>query len=325
MIDWTKSMEQFFEYYEVDPVTWKDKKQLTLVKSCSITRDDGADTLGSATLDVNDTLGECYVRIYMIAIQNGDRYKITLGTVLVQTPSSSYDGKNRNVSMDAYTPLLELKEKLPPIGYALSKNENIMEQAYLITKDNCRARVVETSNDSVLQDNFIADPSENWLSFINDLIAQIKYRLYIDEEGKILFMPYQKVDELQPIWTYDDNNSSILQPNINVKHDLYGVPNVVEVVSTTSSGEYVARIVNDDPDSPTSTVNRGREIIYRDTNPNLPGFPTQYQIDEYAKNLLASLSCVEYEVTYSHGYCPVRIGDAVRLNYVKAGLERHKS
>ena len=63
MPDWTKSMEQTFEYYIVDPGTWMDKKRLSTVKSSSIVRDIEADTLGSATIDITDSVGECYIRI----------------------------------------------------------------------------------------------------------------------------------------------------------------------------------------------------------------------------------------------------------------------
>ena len=54
MADWLSSMQQTFEYYIVDPGTWKDVKLLDNVKSCTITRDAEADTLGSATIDVTD-------------------------------------------------------------------------------------------------------------------------------------------------------------------------------------------------------------------------------------------------------------------------------
>ena len=115
MADWLASMQQTFEYYIVDPGTWKDTKRLDNVKSCSISRDSDSETLGSATIDVTDSLGECYIRVYLITIQNGIKEKHPLGTFLVQTPSSSFDGKIRSVSMDAYTPLLELKENPPPL------------------------------------------------------------------------------------------------------------------------------------------------------------------------------------------------------------------
>ena len=106
MADWLSSMQQTFEYYTVDPGTWKDYKQITNIKSSSITRDLETETLGSATIDVNDLVGECYIRIYLITIQNGVTEKFPLGTFIVQTPSSSFDGKARTVSMDCYTPLL---------------------------------------------------------------------------------------------------------------------------------------------------------------------------------------------------------------------------
>jgi hypothetical protein len=50
------------------------------------------------------------------------------------------------------------------------------------------------------------------------------------------------------------------------------------------------------------------------------GDPTNDRIQEYAKQLLRELSTVEYTVSYSHGYCPVRLGDCIRLNYTRAGL-----
>jgi hypothetical protein len=106
---------------------------------------------------------------------------------------------------------------------------------------------------------------------------------------------------------------------------LYGIPNVVEVVYSDGNDIRYSRIVNDDENSPTSTISRGREIVYRDTNPSLNGVPTQMQLDEYATRLLKELSSVEYTISYTHGYCPVRLGDCVRLNYTRAGLNGIKA
>ena len=324
-IDWSESMEQSFEYYEVDPNTWKDIRKIENVKSCSIDRDESSDTLGSASISIVDTLGETYIRAYLLIRQNGNNFRVTLGTFLVQTPSSDFDGKNRNVTMDCYTPLLELKENPPPLGYTLMKGENIMERAYEICRENCRAPVVKTKLEKVLEANFVSNTDDTWLVFLQDLLAQAKYKFYLDEEGKILFAPIQKLEQLKPVWTFNDDNSSILYPDINLEHDLYGIPNVVEVVCSTGTEMYTARIVNDDPNSPTSTVNRGREILYRETSPNIQGIPSTEQIDEYAESLLEELSSVEYQVSYKHGYCPVRVGDCVRLNYERADLKDVKA
>lgn len=320
MIDWSESMEQTFEYYEVDPTSWKDIKKIDTITSSSINRDSGTDTLGSASIDMENTIGECYIRIYLIVKQNNITHKEPMGTFLIQTPSSSFDGKTRKVSVDAYTPLLELKENPTPLGYSLLEDDNIMREAYLLSKNKCRVPVIETESDKTLTGNFVSNTDDTWLSYIRDLIAQAKYSFGLDEMGRILFNPIQKIEELQPKWTFNDDNSSILFPELTLKHDLYKVPNVVEVVCSTGTTKIESRVENNDPNSPTSIIKRGREILYRDTNPDIHGYPTQEQLDEYAENLLSKLSSVEYSISYSHAYCPVTIGDCVRLNYKSAGL-----
>jgi len=324
MADWLGSMQQDFEYYTVDPGTWKDIKKLDNVKSCTISRDSDVATLGSATIDVTESLGECYIRVYLIVIQNGVKEKHPLGTFLVQTPSSSFDGKIRDVSMDAYTPLLELKENPPPIGYSKLEGDNIMTAAYQLVREHARAPVVEASCSETLYSDFVANTDDTWLTFLTDLIANAKYTFALDELGRILFAPKQDTASLQPVWTYTDDNSSILYADISMNHDMYGVPNVVEVVYSAGGDYYYAKVVNDDPNSPISTVNRGREIIHREVNPSL-GNPTEHQINVYAEQLLRDLSTLEYSVSYTHGYCPVRLGDCVRLNYSRAGITNVKA
>lgn len=331
MPDWSLSMQQTYEYYIVNPETWKDTRQINVVKSSTINRDSEAETLGSATFEVAESVGECYIRVYLITIQNGVKEKHALGTFLVQTPATSFDGKIRNISMDAYTPLLELKEKQPPIGYAIIKSKNtendesIMEHAYKLTQEATRAPVVPASCDTKLVNDFVAETNDTWLSFISDLIKNAKYKLALDELGRVLYAPDQDTASLQPVWTYDDSNSSILYPSISMDHDLYGIPNVVEVIYSNDSKQFYSKVSNDDENSPTSTVNRGREIIYRVTDPGFVGIPTSNQLDEYAERLLKELSTIEYTITYTHGYCPVRLGDCVRLDYKRAGLKDIKA
>lgn len=320
MPNWAETMQQTFEYYTVDPGTWKDKKKLENVISSTINRDLEAETLGSLSMEVNDMIGEEYVRIYLITIQNGLTEKFPLGTFLIQTPSYGFDGKVKTISMDAYTPLLELKENKPPLGYSVLEGESIMELAYRLIRELIRAPIYRVEDKEVLFSDFVANTNDTWISFIYDFIANAKYTLGLDELGRVLFLPKQDTAALQPVWTFDDGNSSILSPKIDIRHDLYGIPNVVEVIYSNGKNYYYSRVVNDDPNSPTSTINRGREITHRVVNPTSMGNPTNEQIETYANQLLKSLSTLEYKVTYTHGYCPVRIGDCVRLNYEKANL-----
>lgn len=398
-------MQQTYEFYVVDPGTWKDVKPVENVKSCAISWDMEAETLGSATIDLSEVTEECYIRIYLVTVQNGVKEKHPLGTFLFQTPSVSFNGKTKSDTMDGYTPLIELKEKLLPLGYFIPKYTDLNEIAYLLANENARAPVVPSrysrtwrvdksntdvygpSNDKLpaskwindtgllskgkhigdlmydiskseiklyryvlnantssyswdsisdgkinegtetprLNTDFVADPEDTVLTFLTDLLTNDKKKFGLDELGRILFVQDQELESLRPIWTYDDGNSSILYPDITLERDLYGIPNVVEVVCAAGSNIYEVRVVNDDPNSPVSTVNRGREIIYRTTDPGFTGIPSKTQVTEYAEQLLKELSTLEYSITYTHAYCPVKIGDCVRLNYKRAGLTNIKA
>lgn len=324
-IDWTAGMQQTFEYYIVDPSSWQDKQRIDSVISSSINRDYDADTRGSASFNVGEQLGECYIRTYLSVLQNGESGRFPLGTYLVQTPSFEFDGKKKSYSLDAYTPLLELSENPPPLGFSVQRNENVMEHVCNLTAENCRAPVVDVENATTLYAHFTAETNDTWLTYLSSLMANAKYRYDLDEMGRILFAPEIETDKMQPVWTFNDDNSSILLPDLSVSRDLYKIPNTVEVLYTSANRLYYATAVNEDPDSPTSVQSRGRVISYREMNPSLPGLSTEPQIEQYAKDLLKKMSALEYKVTFSHGYCPVRTGDCVRLNYNRAGLQDVKA
>lgn len=319
-MDWTSTMQQTFEYFIVDPKTWKDTKRINTVIESSISRDLEAETLGSASITTSEMIGECYIRIYLITIQNGVKERHPLGTYLIQSPSYSFDGKVKNVMVDAYTPLIELKENLPPLGYSLEKGANVLDSAYNILIDNLRAPVINNEKDSVLTMDFVSNLDDTWSSFIHDLLANVDVYLELDELGKVMFRPEQYLESMQPVWVFDTGNSSILYSDFDLENDLYGIPNTVEVICSNGEKSVWVKSVNNDPDSPVSTVNRGRIISYRITDPKIASATSKEDVQTYADNMLKKLSAVEYSITFKHGYCPVRIGDCVLLNYEAAGL-----
>lgn len=331
MVDWLSSMSQTYEFYEVDPGTWKDKKRIDTITSAKISRDLESNTLETASFSTTEMRGECYIRVYLIVNQNGVKEKIGLGTFLVQSPSKTFNGKVPSITMDAYSPLLELSDVKPPLGFTIMKNQNIMNNVYSLTTENLRAPVVKvTGIDKEMPADFTAESDESWLDYLSNAMGIVGYYYTLDEMGRILFSPSQSTASLQPKWTYDDGNSSILYPDITDEFDLYGVPNTVEVVysgqdSTGASLILYSTAVNENPDSPVSTVARGRKVVHRETSPSISGIPDQAYLDLYAENLLNELSSVQHKISYSHGYCPVRCGDCVRLNYERAGIKNVKA
>ena len=327
MTDWHESRTNTYEYYLVDPKSWNNRMKLDNVTSGSVTRDAEKDTLVSATLEVDgEDLGEFYVRIYLVAIQNGIGDRRPLGTFLVQTSSSKFDGKTKSPSLTAYSPLLEMKDNQPPLGYAVRKGAKALEQVTNSFLDYCRAPVIPVSSpNDTLEVDFVADPNDTWISFNNDMLAQVKYYIDLDEMGRVMFAPIQEVEAMQPVFTYNDDNSSILYPEVTKSIDIYGIPNTLEVVYSGDDHYMTAVAINDDPNSLISTVSRGRTVFKRIENPGILGVPTQGELQEYANKTLRELSEVDCQISYQHGYNDVRINDCVRLNYQRAGLSNIKA
>jgi len=326
-LDYTKSMLRTYEYYKVDPLTWLNTERVDNVISSSVVRDADVDTLGSATFEVSADLGECYIRTYMVMVQNNYEYKECLGTHLCQTQGINFDGKRQSVSLDAYTALNELKEQPPPIGYSVLVGSNILKLVSNLVRENIRPPITPSTGTANLSMNFVSTLDDTWFSFLSDLLATENYEFGLDDLGRILLVPRQDFNSLQPVWTYNDDNSSILQPDVSVERDLYGIPNVLEVIySDEGKGSSVyVKVVNDDPNSPVSTVNRGRQIVKRITDPEVYGKPDEEQLKVYARQQLRNLSSLEYTLTYTHAYCPVRVNDCVLLNYERAGLTNVKA
>lgn len=332
MPDWTKAMQQYYEFYTVNPDNWENDRMLHTVTSASISRDLTSDTLASATFETTELVGEQYIRVYFITIQNGITERFPLGTYLVQSPSVSFNGMVRSLNLDAYSPILELREKYPTIGYTVRKGTNIMGTVTELAKTYMRAPVVgvyadnrDSNYQTELINNYTADTDDTWYSFISKLAAKAGYSFMLDEYGRLCFKPIEYMEAAVSKYTFNDDNSSILCKDLSIDKDIYGIPNVVMVYKTTDTGIIESVAENHEQSSPVSIEARGRRIEQRIMNPEEQIGSTQVAVDNYAQDMLRKLSAVSYTIDFTHGYCPVNIGDWVTLNYTRAGLNNVKA
>ena len=121
MIDWTASMKQTYEFYIVNPISGMNVSKLDKVTGATINRDISSDTQVSGSIEYDGELDEAYVRVYLVAEQGDELEKIPLITMLCQTPSVKFNGKRKTTSITGYSPLLELQNVYPPIGYTIPR------------------------------------------------------------------------------------------------------------------------------------------------------------------------------------------------------------
>lgn len=341
-VDWTKSMQQTFEFYTVDPNNWYDDQKLENIISCDLTHDLTSDKRGNASITVTEPLSECYIRTYLVATQAGYMHKICLGTYLYMTSSDSFDGMKHNITMTGYTPMVELEEKLPPLGFHVVgiTNRKHSGDAPMVTdaiKDIVTTYTrCEIENRTVIQkpllNDFVAGTNDNFLTVINNILnasSLQQYILTVDEWGTIIVKDKPVLEDAIPTYIYTDDNSSILLPSLDTSDDIYGIPNVVEVLYTGDKRLPAIRVIvkNEDPTSIVSIPSRGREIAKRYTITNIAAPVNDYseaavrtQVTAQAERLLEAASTINKTISYSHGYCDVKVGDTVLINYERAGV-----
>lgn len=330
-VSWHNSMQQTFSFYRVNPDSWRDLPDpITTVTKCDITRDSEDSTLCYATLTADDLEGEEYIRVYMDVTQDKAFHHIPLGTFLTQTNLSSFDGKLKGLDIDAFSPLIELKEANPPIGFFIPKNVQVSPYIKQMLNENCRAplsanaELLLNNNEYTLESDFVANSDETWLDYITALLNSVSLSLGLTELGEIDIVESETtIENKTPIWTFADDQDSILYPEINIDQDLFGIPNVIELILSDTNDANARKFVskNENINSPLSIQNRGRKIVERVYISEIIGvdnIDTYYQMT--CDSILDQRSTVDYTISYKHGFCPVKVGDVIEVKYNRSGF-----
>ena len=309
-MDWSKGYTAEYYLSIIDPATWRDIERVDITGG-SIKRD--LESLRqSATVNCKDKPQgiENWVRVWLDTRQNGATEHVALFTGLATTPKDSLNGIIRNNSLECYSVLKPafdidlLRGWYAPAG---ASGADVIKDLLSVTP----APVYAAENAPTLKSNIIADDSETRLTMIDKVLTAIDWRLRIDGDGSISIEP--KPTEASA--TFDPLEFDVIEQEINITSDLFNCPNVFLAID-----EDLTAIARDDsPDSPLSTVNRGREVWARDTSCELADNET---IEQYADRRLKEEQKVEKTASYNRRFIPnVTAGDLVRLHYPEQGLE----
>lgn len=321
-LDWSRSMALEWSWYRFDPNTWQVAAPLDNIVSASITCDAETDTVVSASIEMDGAWPgeEFWVRAYLDAEQGGVREHVCVATLLCQTPTRDLTSTFGTLHIDAYSPLRELADEYAGFGWTAPQGAPALATAASVAREYGRAPVECPVGADVLNDAWVAGDSDTALTVERVIAAKAGYEVTCDPWGRNVIRPTQRVASLSPVATIgDDAVTGILLPPITDSTDIYGVPNVIEVVHSEDAYVVIGTAVNDDPDSQLSTVRRGRRVVQRVLNPEQlgPGC-TQYTADLLARSMLADASAVTRTLEYDRGFDPrIGIGDCVRIEFAQ--------
>lgn len=169
------------------------------------------------------------------------------------------------------------------------------------------------------------EPGTSYLRIINDLLATIGYfSMFPNGDGQFIVKPYVLPASRPIVWEFLDGENCIYIPDFTNDVDLFSIPNRFIAVGQGDgdTAALVSTYTNTDPDSPYSTVSRGRTIVAVETGIEAAD---QTTLDNYARRRLVELTSPTQSIEIQHAYVPgLTVNDAVWFRSQTAGIDaRH--
>ena len=295
----------------IDPLSWREIGRLEITGG-SIERSD-ADLLESADLDTTELPGngEAWVRIWFDAEQDGLTHT-PLFTGITSAPSRDIDGKRESFKIECYSVLKPIDDILTERGYYVPADVPAPQAvARLLRTGVAPVEVAQVDSQPRLTEAVISEDGETNLTLAEKVLEAINWRIRIDGYGTVHVEP--KASSVGAM--FDINNNDVIELQVTDTNDWYSCPNVFRAIS----GDLTAIARDDDPDSPLSTVSRGREIWAEETSVNLG---SDESLSVYAMRQLKVLQSPARSVKYSRRFDPnVTVGSLVWINHPEIGID----
>ena len=302
-MDWSKGFSAAYEFVVVNKDSWEDEKQLDFI-SGSIDRGADSNLMESATVTVTESIGEEWIRIYLLAHQGGSFSRVPLFTGLTSCPERKLDGNRVSWESDCYSVLKPAGDVLLERGYYAPAGSGAELVRKLLSVSPCPVDIDGVS--PTLLSSIIAEEGETNLSMATKIIDSIGWRIRIAGDGRITLCGMGR----KSMAAFGSNNDDSIEVDITDTYDWYSCPNVYRAVGE-ETGVAVAR--DNSQDSRLSTINRGREIWMEETGVILNSGET---LAQYAARKLKEAQSPARKLNYNRRfYEDITIGDVVSLNY----------
>lgn len=302
-MDYTRGYKASFYAMLLDPVTWLEIERIELI-SGSISRSNGGlEQTASLTVRDFDQEQEHWIRVYMDATQEADVDHVALFTGLVSAPKENTEGPVATHELECYSVLEPLDVPLL-LGEYIPYGMNAGTAIKRLLKPT-PAPVDIAPGAPALEDYIVAEENETNVTMIQKVLDAIGWQMVIEGNGTIEVRPRPETVAA----SFSAIGMDVIEKTLSKTRDWFKTPNVFRA----TSGDMVAIARDDDPESPLSTVVRGREVTSEETDVTLT---SDEGLAEYAKRRLKEEQQIVESADYTRRFIPgVMVGDRVDINY----------
>lgn len=306
-MDWSKGYEARYYLSILDKETMRDMENLEITGgSISRTLTDLRESGSFDCIRYPYNNEEKYIRVWLDTKQENGSGHTPLFTGIATSPSDKYNGVLRSNTLESYSVLKIAEDILLSRGWYAPVDANgasIIKN--LLSVINVDIFIEKTEVEPILSQSIIAEQNENHRSMADKILDAINWRLKLDGYGNIYLGPLER----EPKIIFDSNENDVLETSVDISYDWYSAPNILR--ATIDDMYAIAR--DDDPKSPLSVLNRGREVWFEDSDVNLN---TNESLAEYAQRMLKKYQEVATTISYDRRYWPdIYPSDVIKINY----------
>lgn len=249
----------------------------------------------------------------------GGWVEFPLGIFLLSSPTRKDYNQNVYRDVEAYDGLLILRDDKFDTRYTVPAGMNYRQAVINILASAGITKHNIEQTDKVLPVDMEFAPGTEKLEAINALLQAINYTpLYVDVYGYFTSMTYRSPSIRSAEYTYKDDELSIIYAGMEEELDLFNVPNKWVVVCSNAEQSLMSSYTNSNPNSPTSTVNRGRTIVdYREVT----DIADQQSLDAYVQRIAFEASQVYGKLTFETALNPLHdYSDVLQIEYSPLGI-----
>lgn len=261
------------------------------------------------------------IKPYMRLKINTKWVDFPLGVFLLATPKRNDDVQSIKRDIEAYDLTLVLRDDKFLDRYTIVEGTPYYDALInMLTSAGISHYNIEKT-DKILPRTIEFEPGTSKLEAINELLIQLNYTpVFVDEEGFFTARLYVSPAERPSDYDYIDDEQSVTLIGAEEELDTFNVPNIFTVVRTNEEEEPLkSTFINDNLNSPLSTINRGRNIVdYRE----IENIADQESLDAYVERIAFEASQVYGRIRFGTALMPIHgYGNVLRFRYQNLGID----
>lgn len=273
-----------------------------------------ADLPGGGTIELTDRDQDINVSLDRVRIwwEVVGVEEWALGVYVLSAPSTQYTDAGSSREITLLDKVTVLREDVLTTTLQVPAGSNIVDAAVGQIVAAGESRIAATPSDATLTNALTWDPGTSRLQVVNDLLEVAGYwAVWTDRLGQFRLEPYVAPADRPVVWEFVEGDTAIHSPSWERELALWEATNTVVYTSQADDdGDvWTAVAVDDNPDSPTSTVSMGR-VLNPIVEENVEA-SSQADLQARAERRLLDNSNVVGKLNVSHAPVPVWFNEAV--------------